>query len=439
MKISDLAAQSLDQQPQQGQPRPESTKDLVLRTLYEQLGPRLANPNLSEQELLTMVGVELSAIVAGLQVPLTAMERQQLVNTIVAEAIGLGPLESLINDPTVGEIMVNACDKVWIERRGRIELSPVKFADDDALMRIIERIVTRVGRRIDESSPYVDARLPDGSRVNAIVPPLAIDGPSLTIRKFPSNPLQVNDLIDRGTITPQLATFLAGAVKGKMSAIISGGSGTGKTTLLNIMSGFIPPGERVISIEDAAELQLQQPNLVRLESRPANVEGRGAVTIRELVANALRMRPDRIVVGECRSGEALDMLQAMNTGHDGSMSTIHANTPRDALSRLETLVLMAGTDLPSRAIREQIASAINLIVQISRMSDGTRKVTSVTEVVGMEGEVITTQELFRFEHRGVDERGRVRGIVTPTGMRPRCTERLAAAGVVFSADVFSRI
>lgn len=441
MKLSDLPTLDIrsglgtDERPS-SVPAPESPKDQALRILWETLGPRLTNPRLTEAELIALVNAELNQIVAELPVPLTQAEKMQLLTKIVDDALRLGPLEDLLNDQTIAEIMVNAHDKVWVERAGKMHLSAVKFENDAELLKIIERIVTRVGRRIDESSPFVDARLADGSRVNAIIPPLALNGPSLTIRKFPANPLTMDDLIRKGTLNDNVAQFLSGCVRGKINLIVSGGTGTGKTTLLNILSGYIPEDERVISIEDAAELQLKQQNQVRLESRPPNVEGRGAVAIRELVANSLRMRPNRIVVGECRGGEALDMLQAMNTGHDGSMSTIHANSPRDALARLETLVLMAGTDLPSRAIREQIASAIQLFVQISRMSDGTRRITSITEVVGNESGVISTQDLFKFQHQGMDERGGVRGQLVPTGIRPRFTQRLADLGILFGPDMF---
>lgn len=440
MKLSDLPTSTRPGQGTDDRPAaaaaPESAKDQALRLLWENLGPRLTNPRLSEAELMAVVSAELNEIVNSLQVPLTHTEKMQLLTKIVDDALRLGPLEDLLNDQTIAEIMVNAHDKVWIERAGKMHLSGVRFENDAELLKIIERIVTRVGRRIDESSPFVDARLADGSRVNAIIPPLALNGPSLTIRKFPANPLTMDDLIRKQTLSESVAQFLSGCVRGKINTIVSGGTGTGKTTLLNILSSYIPEDERVISIEDAAELQLKQANQVRLESRPPNVEGKGAVAIRELVSNSLRMRPNRIVVGECRGGEALDMLQAMNTGHDGSMSTIHANSPRDALSRLETLVLMAGTDLPSRAIREQIASAIQLLVQISRMSDGTRRITSITEVVGNEGGVISTQDLFVFKHLGMDERGGVRGRLVPTGIRPRFTQRLADLGILFGPDMF---
>ena len=361
--------------------------------------------------------------------PLSAAERERLVNDVQHELFGLGPLEPLLKDPTISDILVNAHNTIYIERRGKIEPTNVRFKDDEHLMRVIERIVSSVGRRIDESSPMVDARLQDGSRVNAIIPPLAIDGPVLSIRRFGADPLRMSALIDNKALTKDIADMLQMVVSARLNVLISGGTGAGKTTLLNALSAFIPENERIVTIEDSAELQLQQPHVVRLETRPPNIEGRGEVTQRDLVRNALRMRPDRIVIGEVRGGEAIDMLQAMNTGHDGSLTTIHANTPRDALARLETMIQMTGMRLSDRAMRQQIASAINLVVQVARLSDGSRRVTSISELTGMEGETITMQEIFQYERTGVDQQGQVLGRFRPTGIRPRFAERLKACGL----------
>jgi len=366
---------------------------------------------------------------------LSRQERQRLFEQIVAEILGYGPIEPLLADESITEIMVNGPHKIYIERKGKIEKVNVSFESDEHLLRIIDRIVSPLGRRIDESSPYVDARLPDGSRVNAIIPPLALNGPTLTIRKFSKTPLTMDDLIRFGSITPEAIEFLKACVIARLNIVVSGGTGSGKTTLLNILSGFIPDDERIITVENAAELQLRQEHVVTLESRPPNIEGKGEVTIRDLVINCLRMRPDRIVVGECRGGEALDMLQAMNTGHDGSLTTAHANSPRDTLSRLETMVLMAGMDLPVRAIREQIASAVNLIVQQERMRDGSRKIINITEVQGMEGDVIVMSDIFGFEQQGM-EGGRVIGRLKPTGIRPKFVERIEAANIHLPASIF---
>lgn len=355
-------------------------------------------------------------------------ERAELIKDIANEALGLGPLENLLEDPTVTEIMVNGVDKIYIEKSGKISLFTRTFTDEKQLRVVIDRIVAPIGRRIDESSPYVDARLLDGSRVNIIIPPLALDGPSLTIRRFPQKRLEMTNLVEFGALTNDMAEFLAACVIGKMNIFISGGTGSGKTTLLNILSSFIPNDERIVTIEDAAELRLNQEHIVRLEARPANIEGKGAVTIRDLVKNSLRMRPDRVVIGEIRGGEALDMLQAMNTGHDGSLATGHANTPRDALSRIETMVLMAGMDLPVRAIREQISSAINIIVQQSRLRDGSRKITKIVEITGMEGEIISTQEIFSYEMRGMDENGKLIGEFTATNIRPKIVDQFESRG-----------
>lgn len=355
-------------------------------------------------------------------------EKAKIAKELCDDVMGLGPLEPLLSDPTISEIMVNGPYQIYIERRGKLELTNVRFKNDEHVMNIIDRIVTSIGRHIDESSPMVDARLLDGSRVNAIIPPLSLKGPVITIRKFSKIPLTVNDIIKSGTLSLKMAHFLESSVKGKANVLVSGGTGSGKTTLLNILSSYIPDNERIVTIEDAAELQLRQAHVVTLESRPANHEGKGQITIRDLVRNALRMRPDRIVVGEVRSGEALDMLQAMNTGHDGSLTTAHANTPRDLLSRIETMVLMAGMELPVKAIREQIASAIDIIVQQTRFRDGTRKIINITEVTGMEGDIITLQDLFVFENQGVDAGGKINGRFKATGVRPHCLEKLKANG-----------
>jgi pilus assembly protein CpaF len=366
---------------------------------------------------------------------LSRPERQRLFEQITAEILGLGPLQPLLEDESITEIMVNGPKNIYVERKGKIHRVPVTFESNDHVMRIIDRIVAPLGRRIDESSPYVDARLPDGSRVNAVIPPISLVGPTLTIRKFSKNPITVEQLVQFGTITPEAIQFLKACVESRINVVISGGTGSGKTTLLNILSSFIPSDERILTIENAAELQLRQEHVVTLESRPSNIEGRGEITIRQLVVNALRMRPDRIVVGEIRDEAALDMLQAMNTGHDGSMTTAHSNSPRDTLSRLETMTLMAGMDLPVRAIREQITSAVDLVVHQERMRDGTRKVVYITEVSGMEGDVITTTDIFLFEQTGV-ENGKVIGRLRPTGLRPKFMEKIEASGVHLPPSIF---
>ena len=367
---------------------------------------------------------------------LSQVDRQKLIKHVSDEIFGFGPINVLINDPTVTEIMVNGADQVYIEREGKLSLTDIKFRDDAHVMHTIDKIITPLGRRIDESSPMVDARLPDGSRVNAIIPPLAIKGPTITIRKFAVDPYTAEDLIGFGTISSEIVKFLRACVHGRLNIIISGGTGTGKTTLLNVLSGFIPNTDRIVTIEDAAELQLKQPHIVSLESRPPNIEGRGHVAIRDLVINSLRMRPDRIVVGEARGGEALDMLQAMNTGHDGSLSTVHANSARDALARLETMVLMAGYDLPVRAIREQVAAAVDLMIQIQRYSDGTRKVLRVSEVVGMEGDTITMQDIFVYKATGLNDKGYVAGKHMPTGIVPNFIDKLKLSGENIPMSVF---
>jgi pilus assembly protein CpaF len=374
-------------------------------------------------------------ILAQESIILSRSERQRLFEQIVAEILGFGPIEPLLGDETITEIMVNGPNSIYIERKGMLDKVNMSFESDEHLLRIIDRIVAPLGRRIDESSPYVDARLPDGSRVNAIIPPLSLIGPVLTIRKFSKQPLTIENLIDFGTITPETIEFLKACVIARLNIIVSGGTGSGKTTFLNILSGFIPDDERIITVENAAELQLRQEHVVTLESRPPNIEGKGEVSIRDLVINCLRMRPDRIVVGECRGGEALDMLQAMNTGHDGSLTTAHSNSPRDTLARLETMCLMAGMDLPLRAIREQVASAVDLIVHQERMKDGSRKVVNITEVQGMEGDVIVMSDLFVFEQTGI-EAGTVIGRLRPTGLRPKFIEQIEAANIHLPADIF---
>ena len=406
--------------------------------LFRRIGTRINDSSMTGPALHAVVREELAAIIEDEQLLLTGEERNRLIRDIEDDALGLGPLQRLLDDGSVTEIMVNGYDQIYVERGGRIELSGVRFSSEQHLRRAIERIVSKVGRRIDESSPMVDARLLDGSRVNAVIPPLAVKGSSLTIRKFSETPLTVQDLIGFGSMTPQIAELLRAAVEARLNILVSGGTGTGKTTLLNVLSSFIPEGERIVTIEDAIELNLQQDHVVQLESRPPNIEGSGAVSIRDLVRNSLRMRPDRIVIGECRSGEALDMLQAMNTGHDGSISTLHSNSPRDCIARLETLVLMAGMDLPLRAIREQVASAVDLIVQIQRLRDGTRRITHVTEVIGMEGEVVTLQDAFLFDFAaGVDASGKFLGVQQPTGVRPRFSDKFEELGIQFDLSSFS--
>jgi pilus assembly protein CpaF len=406
-------------------------------SLFARLGARLYDSSLEAEQLDVFVVQEVGKVLAAEQIPLTPPERARLVAEIADDVLGYGAIERFLADESVTEVMVNAVDGIYVERAGRLELTDARYLSEDHVRRVIERIVSKVGRRIDESSPMVDARLADGSRVNAIIPPLAVDGPVLTIRKFSPNAYSCADLAALGTLTDELSHLLAACVVGRLNVLISGGTGTGKTTLLNAVSQSIPEEERVVTIEDAVELKLHQKHVIRLESRPPNIEGRGQITIRDLVRNALRMRPDRIIVGEVRGAETLDMLQAMNTGHDGSLSTVHCNSPRDAISRLETMVLMAGLDLPVRAIREQIASAIDLIVHISRLRDGTRRITQVTEVNGMEGDVVTLTDLYTFDYAaGIDDEGRFRGHAQPTGLRAHFADRLSELGVDLPSAVF---
>jgi pilus assembly protein CpaF len=412
-----------------------AVRTAIHRKLIQKLNlDRVTDAN--REEIRRQVASILEALVVGESTPMNLQERERLVQEVLDEVFGLGPLEPLLADSTVADILVNTYKHVYIERRGMLEETPIQFRDDAHLMTIIDRIVSAVGRRVDESSPMVDARLADGSRVNAIIPPLAIDGPCLSIRRFGHKRLSADELINNRTMTPHIMGLLRSCVKARLNVLISGGTGAGKTTLLNVLSSFISNRERVVTIEDAAELLLNQEHVVRLETRPANIEGKGAVHQRQLVVNALRMRPDRIIVGEVRGEEALDMLQAMNTGHDGSLTTIHANSPRDALSRLETMVAMSNLNLPDNAIRRQIASAIDVVVQVSRMSDGARKIASVAEITGMEGEVVTMQEIFVFRKRGIRENGEVLGDFLPTGIRPKFSERLLVSGIQLPVSMF---
>jgi pilus assembly protein CpaF len=367
---------------------------------------------------------------------LNRMERERLIDEVLDETFGFGPLEVLLKDPTISDILVNGPHKIYVERRGKLEKTDVKFRDNDHLLQIIDRIVSKVGRRVDETSPMVDARLPDGSRVNAIIPPLALDGPSLSIRRFGANPLKLEDLLNYKAFTPEMAMLMEACIKARLNVIISGGTGCGKTTLLNTLSSFIPHDERIVTIEDAAEVQLQQDHVVRLETRPPNIEGKGAVMTRDLVRNALRMRPERIIIGECRGAESLDMLQAMNTGHAGSMTTLHANTPRDAQARLETMIMMAGMELPMKAMRQQIASAVDLIIQANRLQGGPRKITSITEVMNMEQDMIIMQDIFRYKQLGIDQNGRSFGQFEATGVRPSFVTRLETAGIKLPSNLF---
>jgi len=426
---------SLRRTPAGGHPYQE-LKSTIHRRLIDRLDLSTV-ADLTPEQLSGIIKTVVENMIAQEGIPLSRSERDRLVVEIQNETMGLGPLEPLLADTEISDIMVNGPHGVYVERRGKIEKTDVSFKDNEHLMAVIERIVSKVGRRVDEASPMVDARLADGSRVNVIIPPLAIDGPALSIRRFGVKPLEMENLLANGSLTEEMAAAFEAMVKARMNILVSGGTGAGKTTFLNVLSSSIPDNERIITVEDAAELILQQEHTVRLETRPSNIEGKGAITQRDLVRNALRMRPDRIIVGEVRGAEALDMLQAMNTGHDGSISTIHANAPRDALSRIETMVLMAGFDLPSKAIREQIASALNVILQLSRMSDGTRKVVTVSEVTGMEGDVVVMQDIFVFEKRGVDRDGKVLGAYRATGVRPKFLDAVHAAGIHLGANVFA--
>ncbi len=414
----------------------QTVKSHIHRRLLERLN--LSNLDRLDRDVVveTIRGL-VRDLLAAESIPLNVEEREKLILQILDEIFGLGPLQPLMEDPSVADILVNTADMVYVERNGRLERTDVRFQDDRHLLQVIDRIVSSVGRRIDDTSPMVDARLPDGSRVNAIIPPLAVDGPHLSIRKFNDDGLSAEDLVRMGSLSEQMLRFLEGVVGARLNVLISGGTGAGKTTLLNVLSGFIPETERVVTVEDSAELRLRQPHVVRLETRMANVEGTGAIPQRMLVVNALRMRPNRIVVGEVRSSEAVDMLQAMNTGHEGSLTTLHANSPRDALSRLETMVAMAALNLPERAVRAQIANAIDIIVQVARLPDGSRRVRQIAEVIGMEGEVITMQDIFVFEQTGIDADERVIGRLRPTGIRPRCMDRLKSYGFEMSADAFA--
>lgn len=411
----------------------------IKRTIHEEIIEEVDSNLIDNRDNPELVRSTVSNIIveklANVDKPLSRVDKEMIIKDLMDEVLGYGPIQKLLDDPEVTEVMVNGPYKVFVERKGKLTLSDRVFVDDNHVMRIIEKIVSPIGRRIDESTPMVDARLPDGSRVNAIIPPLALTGPTLTIRKFSRDPFTVEDLVGFGTFTPEMADFMRACVESRLNIIVSGGTGSGKTTTLNVLSSFIPETDRVVTVEDAAELQLKQIHVVTLESRPPNIEGKGQVTIRDLVKNCLRMRPDRIVVGECRAGEALDMLQAMNTGHDGSLTTAHANSPRDTLSRLETMVLMAGMDLPIRAIREQVSSAIDLIIQQSRLRDGTRKVINITEVVGMEDDKITLQDIFVFKQTGFQD-GKVKGSFKPTGILPKFIETFDQMGVTLSREIF---
>ncbi len=406
------------------------------RYLVENVNRSMEGEELQLGNRTDFIKAQLDEIYVQTKVNLPQDLRKQIFDEILDELTGLGPIQTLIDDPDVTEVMVNGPKKIYVEKKGKLTKSPVTFDDDAHVLRIIDRIVLPLGRRVDSDSPTVDARLPDGSRVNAVVPPVAIDGPSITIRKFTKDKLSVQQLIEYGSLTPNMAEFIRACVMARLNIVISGGTGSGKTTLLNVLSGYIPEEERIITIEDAAELQLQQDHVMRMETKTSNTDGKGAVTIRDLVRNSLRMRPDRIVVGEVRAGEALDMLQAMNTGHDGSLTTVHANSPRDAISRIETLVLMAGMDLPLKVVRQQISSAVDLIIQQTRLKDGSRKVTAITEVVGMEGDTVVLTDVFKFEQTGVGENNKILGELKPTGIRPLFSPQLETAGFKLGGEIF---
>ena len=428
------AAQGANQREQQL----EEMRQKMHQFVIHELGPLLTDQRISEAELRRQVDEQLLRALTAERIALTVAERQTLVQSVTDDVLGYGPIDQLLRDDSITEVMVNGPDHVYVERSGKLVITEVKFADETHLRRIIDKIVSQVGRRVDEANPMVDARLPDGSRVNVVVHPLSIGGPFMTIRKFAKDPYTVQDLINFGSFTPQVAHFVDQCVKGRLNIVVSGGTGTGKTTLLNVLSSFIPTDERIVTVEDAKELQLHQTHVLPMEARPPNIEGKGEVKIRDLVRNSLRMRPDRIVVGEVRGGEALDMLQAMNTGHDGSITTVHSNSPRDTLSRIETMTLMAGMDLPVRVIREQMASALDMIVHLTRLRDGTRRVTHVSEVMGMEGDVVVLQDIYTFDFSaGIDEEGRFRGGLRSTGIRPSFSEKLNDYGIALEPSLFS--
>jgi pilus assembly protein CpaF len=436
-------ATTVTQPPRRSREAPQSTLDQAWQELKSRVHNALFDyldlsriGSLSEDQVKQDVGDATRILLEKERALLSLEDRERLIGEIQHEVFGLGALEPLLQDPTVDDVLVNGCSDVRVERSGRLEKTVARFKDDAHLMRIIDKIVSGVGRRVDESTPMVDARLADGSRVNVIIPPLALDGPMMSIRRFAADPFTEDDLVEMGSLTEEIVVLLRGIVKARLNTLISGGTGAGKTTLLNVMSKFVPNDERIVTIEDAAELQLKQDHVVRLETRPANLEGRGRVDQRDLVINSLRMRPDRIIVGEVRGPEALDMLQAMNTGHDGSLTTVHANSPRDALARVETMVAMTGLELPQRAVRQQITSAMDVVVQIARLADGRRRLVSLQEITGMEGDVVTMQEIFRFDRRGIDEEGNVLGAIVPTGLRPSFAERLRLSGIQLDGDLF---